>query len=770
MPQASISVRDLVGLRYGPVNLSRAWLHPARLQEGVRGHMEAAANRPQGYRREVPVEYEYTRGDWTLKVRGRIDGLLDTGEYILVEEIKTTYLDDPDELLPEHNLFYTAQLTLYAWFVAHQHPGRQVRARLTWWHLGAEKELCLDLGDQAELGGEELFHELAEELLAGEEAREQWLQRRNAGLDKLDFPFPDYRPGQQQLVETTAMALEQRQDLMVEAATGIGKTAAVLLPALRWLKGARKDAKVFFLTAKTSGRDIVLETLKRWDGLALRTVVIESRERSCQHPDSDCEHCELAQDFYRRANELMPRLVAESLLTAEYIREQALAHELCPFELGLEAALAADVVIADYNYVFDPMVQLNRFFGPGKRIPAVLLVDEAHNLVSRGRDMFSADLAKKEILDLSRDLKATDVALADQFAHVNKYFIAWNRELKTQGGGVLLLEGLPRGLPAALERLAEHLAVAPENAALGDFPRRLIKFNKIVRLLDQSYRICVQRRGGDTVVELLCLEPGPLLQKQRGRCTGVFFSGTLTPGQYYRRMLGCRQEYLDMELPSPFPRQQRLFVHIPGIRTTYSVRHRYYQPVAQCISLVAAQQAGNYIAYLPSYAYLQEVSLRLQESLPEGYRLWVQQPGMDIEQRQQLLAGISGPGANLGLAVMGGLFGEGIDLPGRRLVGSIIVGPGLPMVSAANELIREHFDQQEEEGFLYAYAIPGMLRVVQSAGRVFRTPEDKGIVVLIDDRFRQNGYRQLLPGYWTEEGLFDGNWLERIRDFWQQQV
>ncbi len=769
MPSASISVRDLVGLRYGPVNLSRAWLHPARLQEGVQGHVAATAQRPPGYRREVPIEYEYTRGDWTLKVRGRIDGVLDTGDYILVEEIKTTYLEDPDELLPEHNLFYTAQLSIYAWLIARQHPDREVRARLTWWHLGAEKELCLDLGKQQDLGGEELFYELAGELLAGEEAREQWLKQRNSCLEQLAFPFSDYRPGQQQLVDTTAAALEQRHDLMVEAATGIGKTVAVLLPALRWLKHAPKDAKVFFLTAKTSGREIVLETLRRWQGLELCTVVVESRERSCQHPDGDCDNCELAQDFYRRAHELMPRLLKERLLTAEHIKAAALAHELCPFELGLEAALAADLVVADYNYVFDPMVQLNRFFGPGKRIPAVLLVDEAHNLVSRGRGMFSADLAKKEILDLSRDMKVTDAGLASQLAEVNKYFIQWNKELKAQGGGVLLLEALPRGFPAALERLSEHLAVAPEHPPLGEFPRRLVKFNKIVRLLDESYRICVQRRGRDTVVELLCLEPGPLLQKQRGRCTGVFFSATLTPGRYYRRLLGCREQYLDMTLPSPFPSHQRLFAHIPGIRTTYSVRHRYYQPVAQCISLVAAQQPGNYIAYLPSYAYLREVAALLEQSPPKGYRLWIQQPGMDLQQRQQLLAGMSGPGANLGLAVMGGLFGEGIDLPGRQLVGSIIVGPGLPMVSAANELIREYFDQQEGEGFMYAYAIPGMLRVVQSAGRVFRTPEDRGIVVLIDDRFRQNGYRQLLPDYWVEEGLFDGNWLERIREFWQHK-
>lgn len=769
MPQITISVRDFIALHYGPRHIARVSTHPARLQQGNQGHIEATARRPAHYRREVPVDYRYSEGEWQLHIRGRIDGLLDTGDYLLVEEIKTTYLDDPEQLLPECNQFYTAQLTLYAWFVSQDNPGRDVRGRLTWWHLEQKKEMALDFSSQDVAGGELLFAQLAAELIAREKERHRWLNRRNQSLARLEFPFPSFRPGQGELMHTCAAALEQNQDLMVEAATGIGKTAALLVPALQWLAGAPPNAKVFFLTAKNSARAIVLETLQRLPGLELRSVFIEAKERSCPHPEQNCEECPLGLDFYPRAKKLLPRLLRHKLLPAELIHELALANGLCPFELNLEAASYADLVVGDYNYAFDPMVQLNRFFGPGKQIPAALLVDEAHNLVSRGRDMFSADLGKKEVLQLQRELKHAWPQLAEKFRELNRIFIQWNKELKAQGGGVLLPGALPRGMKAKLLRLAEELSqFADPPSLLQDFSRRLVKFNKVLRLMDKAHTILICRRGGDTQVMLFCLNPGPLLAKQRAKCIAVFFSATLSPGKYYRELLGCREQYLDVALPSPFPRENRLFVHIPGVKTTYGARDEYYLPVARYIARVVAIKPGNYIAYFPSYTYLEQVAACLQSCLPQEFNLHRQQPQMSPQERAQLLQQLSAQGANLGLAVTGGIFGEGVDLPGDKLIGTIIVGPGLPMVSPSRQLIREYFDQRDHSGFLYAYAVPGMLRVIQSAGRVFRTPEDRGIVVLLDDRFRSEGYRQLLPEYWREEGLFANGWLQRIREFWQQ--
>lgn len=766
MPEISTGVRELLAVAYGPRHLSTSQAHPAIMQQGTEGHKAATANRPPEYQREVPVESAWLEGNWRLRVRGRIDGLMDTGEFILVEEIKTTWLDDPGELLPEHNQFYTAQLILYAYFIACDNPGREIRARLTWWHLGHLTETCIDLDDEHIASGRNLFIQLAQEYIRREQVRHDWQVQRNQSLANMEFPFSSYRPGQQELMSTTALALEQKQDLMVEAATGIGKTVAVLLPALSWLASSPPEAKVFFLTAKTSGRDIVLDTLRFLPGLELRTVVLEAKERRCTHPDRNCDDCELGRDFYARAYRILPRMLEHKLLTAELIQEYAETEGLCSFELGLEASNHADLIVADYNYAFDPMVQLQRFFGRGSRIPAVLLVDEAHNLVNRGREMFSADLGKKQILDLQRELKTVNPGLSKQFKDLNAIFIEWKKELAAHGGQ-LLLDNLPRGLPARLGDLAEDIfALDYDSPVLKEFTRRLIGFNKVLQHLGPQHAIFLERREGDTILNLFCLNPGPLLQQQRKRCTVVYFSATLSPGNYYRELLGCLDQYLDVSLPSPFPRENRLFVHIPGIKTTYAARAGYYLAVARYIARIIEQRRGNYIAYFPSYAYLREVAALLYSEVPGDYRLHLQESGMDMAQRQDLLQRLTGPGANIGLAVMGGLFGEGVDMPGDQLIGTIIIGPGLPMVSPRQDLIRRYFEERDHTGFLYAYLIPGMLRVIQSAGRVFRTPEDKGIVVLMDDRFRQDGYRQLLPQFWQEEGLFTGNWLQRIRDFW----
>lgn len=768
MPEISVGVRDLLAIKYGPVNLSRAKTHPAILNQGIQGHKDATKSRPDAYQREVPVEGAWIQANWRLRVRGRIDGLLDAGDYILVEEIKTTWLEDPQALLPEHNQFYVAQLVLYAYFIALDHPDREIRARLTWWHLETQQETHIDLDDQQIAGGRSLFIQLAEEYIRREQVRRQWLEQRNQSLSRLEFPYSQYRPGQQELMGTASLALAEGQDMMVEAATGIGKTVALLLPALAWLAQAAADAKVFFLTAKTSGRDIVLDTIRTLPELDLRTVFLEAKERTCTHPQGDCDDCELGRDFYPRTYRVLPRLLERKILTPALLAEFARDEGLCPFELSLEAANFADLVVADYNYAFDPMVQLQRFFGRGSRIPAVLLVDEAHNLVSRGREMFSADLGKGQILELQRELKAVP-NLSLQFKEVNAYFIQWNKELKEQGGGRLLVDKLPRGLPTKLSRLAEEIsALDYDSPTLKDFSRRLFAFNKIVQLAGPEHAIYVSRQDRDTVLNLFCLNPGPLLKSQRQRCPAVFFSATLSPGAYYRELLGCREEYLDVSLPSPFPRENRLFVHIPGIKTTYAAREGYYLPVARYIARIIQERRGNYIAFFPSYAYLREVAALLEASLPPEYQMHIQEPGMDMGERADLLERLTGSGANIGMAVMGGLYGEGVDMPGDKLIGTIIVGPGLPMVSPRQELIRSYFDQQDYSGFLYAYAIPGMLRVIQSAGRVFRTPQDRGIVVLMDNRFRQDGYRQLLPQYWLEEGLFTGNWLQRIHTFWQK--
>lgn len=767
MPELSVGVRDLLALKYGPRNLSRSFIHPAILQQGIQGHKSVAENRPPEYQREVPVESSWREGDWRLRVRGRIDGLLDREDYILVEEIKTTAVD-PQKLPPEHREFYLAQLTLYVYFVAQDNPDRQVTGRLCWLHLGPNKESFVDLSPRQLSAGEELFRELAKEFIRREKSRRKTINSRNRSLARIAFPYPDYRPGQEELMGAAAGALALGKDLLAEAATGIGKTAALLLPAITWLRSAPPQAKLFFLTAKTTGRDIVLDTLSQWRELELVTVCLEAKERWCSRPDGDCDNCPLAVDFYRKAAKIMAKLLSSRLITPPLIQQWAEAEGICPFELGLEASTQADLVIADYNYVFDPMVQLQRFFGR-RKIPAALLIDEAHNLVARGREMFSADLNKREILRLSRELKLAEPELAAELQRLNSVFGQWAKELKAQGAKRLLLDELPSAFISQLSNLGEGLALATvDEPDFVDFARRLARFNRVLTLLGSNHAIYLESEGGNTILHLFCINPGPLLQKQRGKATAVFFSATLSPAAYYRELLGCRENHLHLELPSPFPKENRLFVHIPGIRTTYTARTRYYKTIADNIAQIIELQPGNYIAYFPSYSFLAEVAAYFQAQLPAGYHFHSQRSGMSMESRRELLQAFAGTEANVCLAVMGGLFGEGIDLPGEKLIGTIIVGPGLPTVSPRQELIRNYFEREGGEGFLYAYLVPGMLRVIQSAGRVFRSPEDRGVVVLMDDRFRQDGYRQLLPPHWEGEGLFAAGWRKRIGEFWQK--
>lgn len=767
MPEITVGVRDLLAIRYGPRNISLGVTHPSLLLQGSQGHQEVTKNRPSDYQREVPVESGWRQGDWHLRVRGRLDGLLDMGDHILVEEIKTTHEDDLLALLPEHHEFYLAQLILYTYLVALDSPGREVRGRLIWWRLDTKEEIRVDLLPEQVASGPELFRGLAAEYIRREQRRWQRLEKRNLSLKAMTFPFAAYRQGQEELVQTTAASLSQGYDLMAEAATGIGKTVALLLAAISWLQEAPPEAKVFFLTAKTSGREIVIETLRNWPDLELVTVCLEAKERWCSELEGDCDNCPLAQDFYPKAAQLLPRMLAARLLTTDLIFQFANQEGICPFELALEAATQADLVIADYNYVFDPMVQLQRFFGWNK-IPAVLLIDEAHNLVNRGRDMFSAELGKKEILGLAREVKPFAPDFSAGLRAVNRIFTSWQKDLKTEGSKRLLLDALPRGLAVKLNRLAEYGALSGYSSpTCREFLQRLVRFNRILQRLGAEHAIYLERRGGDTTLNLFCRNPGPLLLKQRQKCTAVFFSATLSPGPYFRELLGCKEEHLDLSLPSPFPRENRLILHIPGVKTTYASRSGYYPAIASYIARIIQEMPGNYIAYFPSYAFLQAVAVFLLDQLPRGYELHLQRARMDLAEREDLLKKFTGPGANIGLAVMGGLYGEGVDLPGEMLIGTIIVGPGLPTVSPEQELIRSYFDEREEgSGFLYAYLIPGMLRVIQSAGRVFRTPRDKGLVALIGDRFRQEGYRQLIPLPWQEEGLYEGNWLQKIREFW----
>jgi DNA excision repair protein ERCC-2 len=662
-----------------------------------------------------------------------------------------------------------------------------VAGRLTYINLNdlAERTFALSI-TRAE--GEAFFNGLADAYLANVRADDDWRRVRDASLASWAFPFAERRAGQDELMEMVEMAAAQGRDLFVEAATGIGKTVAVLYPALKGLCGGDNGyTQVFFLTAKTVGKEILQKTmaLAREGGLRLRTVFIEAKERVCLHPGTECapESCPCARDYYARAVAVVRELLDRDLTTPRMVREAARRAVLCPFELSLDIALHADLIVGDYNYVFDPGVYLRRFFLGTGRKDYLFLVDEAHNLVQRGRDMYSAALSQADLAWLAEATGGLDADLARACAAVDAFLAAWLDEMRLENRQGLLISRLPEMLPPAIERLAAVIERFLGRSRTDPLRKRirecyfdLAHFTRIAELANRDYAIYVKLDEGRAVLRLFCLNPGSLLRKRldASRCA-IFFSATLSPSLYFRDLLGGGLDALRVDLPSPFPRENRLYLHVPGIDTRYRAREESAMALARVAARMAAARVGNYLMFFPSYAYLRAVQPYIHELLRDKASVYSQTPSMREEEKREFLAKVTHTGSgrsNLGLAVLGGLFGEGIDLPGEKLIGVCIAGPGLPAVNEEQELIQRYFQERNEQGFLYAYLIPGLIRVIQSAGRVFRSAEDRGVVVLVDDRFLVEQYQELLPPDWyiSERSFSREDYRRALKEFWGEVV
>ncbi|NLC56569.1 MAG: hypothetical protein GX774_07015 [Armatimonadetes bacterium] len=779
----TIGVTQFVAAAFVPQHLVAGFggAMPARGQEGIEGHQQAVARRPAGYRAEVPVTFTYDWEEYRLVVRGRIDGLTETEDTFEVEEIKTTWR--PVAAIREEDYpIHRAQLLLYVYFLMVHHPGKRVVGKLTYLNLDDLSERSFPLEIPIE-EGERFFTRLALAHLQAQRERDEWRRVRDASLARLQFPYPDRRPGQEELMAAVAQALEEERDLFVEAATGIGKTIAVLYPALRRLGQSERFTRIFFLTAKTAGKAILESTLRTAHarGLRLRTLFIEAKARACLSPGCQChpDTCPYAQDYYAKAARVLPELLQHELMTAAVVRAYAERDRLCPFELSLDLALQADLIVCDYNYVFDPRVYLRRFFAPGSPPDHLFLVDEAHNLVPRGREMYSATLGQQQLTELAAAAWAADPELSQACADVAAFLEEWQRELRETGQSALRLTALPEMLPPAVARLLERAsAFLATNAPsmLWDQVQELFftltAYARVAALLSEEYALYVKMEAGWAVLHLFCLNPGPLLRRRLdgARCT-VFFSATLSPHEYFRELLGGSPEALSLRLPSPFPPENRLYLHVPGIDTRYRAREKSAHAVARCAEALVAAHPGNYILFFPSYAYLNAVRPLVKDLLAGRASVYTQRPAMTEAEKRDFLRKVTATGtgrSRVGLAVLGGLFGEGIDLPGEQLVGVLIVGPGLPVVNEEQELIRGYFEARCGEGFRFAYLIPGLIRVIQSAGRVFRTPTDRGVVLLVDDRFATEPYRDLLPPDWfpSGAGLACADYAEVLAEFW----
>ncbi len=784
MPQLvlKIAVKDLLELLYHPRDLG-TYLSPAtRAQEGTMGHHLLTSQRPSGYQKEVPIEYIHDTPDYLLIVQGRMDGIIQTSTEIIVEEIKTTYSNLSD-LTPDRYPSHKAQLQLYVYFLRAKNPDPKITGRLTYLNLDDLSERSFELEISAD-GGQKLFISLAEQFLHNRRDRDDWLKIRNQSIDGLPFPFADRRNGQDELIDLVSEAIQQERDLLVEAATGIGKTIGVLFPALKNLACSERYSQIFFLTAKTAGKEILKKTIKasKNSGLHLRTVFIEAKERVCLSPGCQCHpnYCPYARDYYSKVSQMEADILKNELIVPELIMDYAKQYEVCPFELSLDLSLSADLIVCDYNYVFDPGVYLKRFFLQTGRKDFLFLVDEAHNLAARGRDMYSATLELQDLVTFRTQVMVERPKVAACCRSVEAFFQDWLQEMAGEERPGIRLSHLPDFLEPALERLSasvelmlrEHLP-SELRQKIQDFYFNLTAFARIAALTGKEYAIYVKKEQDRTFLRLFCLNPGPLLRRRldQGRLA-VFFSATLSPIAYFRELLGAHTDSLTLQLTSPFPQETRLYLHVPGIDTRYKSRETSAPALIRCIHDFVTSRVGNYLVFFPSYTYLKAIWPQLNQALAGKANIYAQSVAMKEGQRHEFLKRITAVGtgrSNIGLAVLGGLFGEGIDLPGEQLIGAAIIGPGLPVISDEQELIRMYFDERNNEGFLFAYLIPGLIRVVQSAGRVFRTPEDKGAVLFVDDRFLDERYQELLPPDWFKAGrpFSSSNYKLLFQDFWK---
>lgn len=754
------SVRELVDFahRSGDLAGESGFRSSNRAVEGTRGHRRIQQKRGENYRAEVPLERTFERQGIKLHVTGRVDGILDRAVPPVVEEIKTVdgkWSGRPD---PVH----VAQLRAYAALLAQANGWDVVEHRLTYLDLGTGLETVIaDTETRESLSG--FLDETLHEWFSWLGPRVAWLKERNASLEALEFPFRDFRGGQRELARAVYRHVRDGRHLFVEAPTGLGKTLAVLFPAVKSLP-LLADGQVFYITAKTPGRLAAEHALAklRAAGAKLRSVMLTAKKKICfsESPAGcDLRTCPFALGYHDRVKPAVRDLLARGHLDRPTIEEVARAHQVCPFELSLDASRWTDVAVGDFNYVFDPSARLQRHFADG---PArhVVLVDEAHNLVDRSREMYSASLRPGDLevkAPRARGGARAKRSLAEAAGVLRKYLENTAPDASVipprnyHDGGMVLHEP-PKDLLVALRQAArglEEFLVAQKPGAdvsawLEPF-FLLTAFQRSADAFDETCRFVLAPAEGR--VTLFCADPsGRLRETLKTLRSAIFFSATLSPMEYFRGLLGGNPEDDTLAFASPF-RAEQMRIAVLALDVTFKGRAESLAQVADVVAGHIAASPGNHLVFCPSLQYLADLAARLAEKIGGG-RLLAQTSLMDEAQRGAFLARFESDTEAVGLAVLGGIFSEGIDLPGDRLVGVTVIGVGLPRLSLERDILQAHFQAARGEGFDYAYRFPGMQRVLQAVGRLIRTENDRGSALLIDRRFNERRYRVLFPPWW----------------------
>lgn len=791
-----LSVRELCAMALGGGDLEfgggRALL--TRGRQGAQIHRRIQAERSAAYQAEVPLSNTCLLDGLCYMVSGRADGIDRLEDDLVVEEIKSK---TPRQFYLPASEMDTAQLRVYAYFYCCTKNLPGIHTRMI--YVNTEDDRVREMTAYETVDQlREYYHTLLRRIARWAKWTEHHTLRDLPILAALPFPYKDMRLGQEDMIRAVHRAIRKGRRLFVQAPTGIGKTMSSLYPAVR-ARGEGRCDRIFYLTAKASTRREAFEATRRLSqcGAPLKAIILTAREQICLHPFAGKGHgpitshcnsieCEYARGYYDRSGDAIYELLTTANgFNRRNITEVAQKYKVCPYELSLDLSEMCDVIIGDYNYAFDPMVYLRRYFGAtAPSAKHVFLIDEAHNLVDRAREMYSAQLTNRDFERVRELADARDRVLCEALdtviAAMQGLRALCREDMQYDDAGREYgfylsrtpLESFDEKLRWFTDRCESWLRAHREEeaaVALGELLYLLHEYRCVMEHYDGRFSTYVEVVGDLTRMRLYCIDPSHVLDvAMNGAISCVLFSATLTPLQYFSTVLGGGERAEQLALPSPFDRDNFGLFALSSISTRYAHREESYRRIARCIAATVSAKKGNYIVYFPSYTYLEEV-LKLFRLLYPKITTVVQSKDMRLAERESFLDAFAADDAlRVGFCVLGGSFSEGVDLPGARLIGVLIVGVGLPGISNQQNVLQEYYQDRFEMGYEYVYLYPGMNRVLQAAGRVIRREQDRGVVVLIDDRYETPVYQGLFPPHWKHV-RFAGNasqLAELVGDFW----
>lgn len=750
-----ISIRNLVEfiMRHGSID--NRYTSSIKAIEGIRGHQRVQKSYGDNYTAEVPLKYTLTYEDLEIMVEGRADGILIEDEKTIIDEIKTT---TKDLLLIDENTnpLHWAQAKCYGYIYSMQNELDNIDIQITYYNIDTKSTRILRQSyTLKEL--EEFFFWLIDEYKSWAQLESDWVNKRNESIKKLKFPFENYRPGQRELAVRVYKSITDSKKCFAQAPTGTGKTISTLFPAIKAM-GEDKTSKIFYLTAKTITREVAQNTifLMRKKDLKLKAVTITAKEKICKMDEVNCnpEYCPYANGYFDRINNSLKDILAKyNDYSKDNIEKISEEYMLCPFELSLDLTNLSDVIICDYNYVFDPRVYLKRFFDT-KTTDYTFLIDEAHNLVDRAREMYSATLNEEKFVKVKKLISKKDKRITRVIKEIQSYFEDKLEDLTTLDENDLVESEAPLELCEILSSFIkfvdEYLArTNEENEELMDLYFDVYSFLSISDFYDKNYTTIYTKTFNGMNIKIYCVNPQKVIEEKMKKAkSNIIFSATLIPMDYFMKMYSYDEEDFIINLKSPFDVKNRLLMIGDNVATTYNKRFETSCDIASYIANCVQAKKGNYMVFFPSYKYMELVFEKMKENYPD-INTSIQESNMSEEEKEEFLSMFDEDNkeTHVGFCVLGGHFSEGIDLTNDKLIGVIIVGVGMPQIGIERDIIKDHM-KDSNKGFDYAYVYPGMIKVLQAAGRCIRTDDDKGVILLLDKRYSQRIYQSLFPYEW----------------------